>query len=83
MGCNQKRAKKELVRVVRIPEGKAVFDATGKKSGRGAYVCRDMKCLEKAVKTGRLNRCLEVNIEQRVYDDMREYLSEVEKSDDT
>ena len=83
MGCNEKRPKKELVRVVRVPEGEAVFDPTGKKSGRGAYVCPDIKCLEKAVKSGRLERCLEVKIENSVYDDMRAYLLEVNKSGNT
>ena len=81
MGCNEKHPKKELVRVVRTPKGDAVFDPTGKMSGRGAYVCPKMKCLEKAVKTGRISKCLEVEIPISVYDDMREYLSEVSESD--
>ena len=45
VGCREKRDKKDLLRVVRTPEGQLVLDATGKKSGRGAYVCRDPQCL--------------------------------------
>lgn len=77
MGCNEKRPKKELVRVLRTPEGNVVLDATGKKSGRGAYVCPKKECLEKAVKSKRLERCLEVPIPDSVYDELRQYLSEV------
>ena len=51
VGCREKRDKKDLLRVVRTPEGQLVLDATGKKSGRGAYVCRDPQCLKKARKS--------------------------------
>ena len=51
VGCREKRDKKDLLRVVRTPEGQLVLDATGKKSGRGAYVCRDAQCLKKARKS--------------------------------
>jgi len=77
MGCNEKRPKKELIRVVRTPEGAVVLDTTGKKSGRGAYICPKKECLDKAVKSKRLERCLESAIPESVYDELRRFLSEV------
>ncbi|MBP0955021.1 MAG: YlxR family protein [Oscillospiraceae bacterium] len=71
MGCNEKKPKKELIRVVRSPEGAVSLDLTGKKAGRGAYICRDVKCLERAVKTGRIGRSLECTIPPEVYESMR------------
>ena len=67
MGCNEKRPKKELVRVVRTPQGEVLLDVTGKMSGRGAYICPKVSCYEKALKTKRLERCLEVEIPPEVY----------------
>ena len=58
----QVRQKREMVRVVRTPEGKVVLDPTGKRSGRGAYVCPDPDCLAKALASGRLGKSLEVQI---------------------
>ncbi len=74
MGCNEKRPKKELVRVVRTPEGEVLLDLTGKKSGRGAYICPCVACYEKALKTKRLERCLEAEIPQSVYEAVKENL---------
>ena len=74
MGCNEKRPKKELIRVVRTPEGAVELDLTGKKSGRGAYICPVVKCYEKALKSKRLERCLEVEIPESVYDTVKENL---------
>ena len=68
VGCREKRDKKDLLRVVRTPEGQLVLDATGKKSGRGAYVCRDPQCLKKARKSRALDRMLEVSIPDEVYE---------------
>ena len=68
MGCNEKKAKKELIRVVRTPEGTVELDLTGKKSGRGAYICPKFSCFEKAYKSKRLERCLEVEIPEDVYE---------------
>ena len=65
VGCREKRDKKDLLRVVRTPEGQLVLDATGKRSGRGAYVCRDAQCLKKA---RALDRMLEVSIPDEVYE---------------
>lgn len=74
MGCNEKRPKKELVRVVRTPQGEVLLDVTGKKSGRGAYICPNVSCYEKALKTKRLERCLEVEIPSEVYALVKETL---------
>lgn len=74
MGCNEKKPKKELIRIVRTPEGEVVLDTVGKKSGRGAYICKSAACFEKAVKTKRLERCLEVEIPSDIYETIRENL---------
>ena len=70
LGCNERKAKKELLRVVRTPEGEIVLDFTGKRSGRGAYICQDIKCLKKARKSRRIDKNLECEIPDEVYDRM-------------
>ena len=80
MGCNEKRPKPELLRVVRAPDGSVSLDFTGKKSGRGAYICRDVDCLRRARKTGRLGRSLECEIPDAVFDAMEEELSRHDES---
>ncbi len=62
MGCMQTFPKKDLVRIVRTPEGNVEMDLTGKKSGRGAYICRSEACLKKAIKSKRIQANLEVEI---------------------
>ena len=59
VGCREMKEKKELIRVVRSPEGDVSLDPTGKKSGRGAYVCRDPNCLKRAIKQKQLERQLD------------------------
>lgn len=66
-GCNESKPKKELVRVVRDKEGTVSLDLTGKKAGRGAYVCPNTACLLKARKAKRFERALEVSIPDAVY----------------
>ncbi len=73
-GCNEMKPKKELVRVVRSPEGEISLDLTGKKAGRGAYVCRDIECLEKARKAKRLERAFSCEIPSEVFERMEEEL---------
>ena len=70
IGCNEHRPKVELLRVVRSPEGEISLDFTGKKSGRGAYICRDVKCLRRARKSLRIDRTLDVSVPSDVYDAM-------------
>lgn len=62
VGCQLKKPKKELLRIIRTPEGRIEIDVTGKKSGRGAYLCYNMECFEKAAKKGRLNKALKVEV---------------------
>lgn len=76
LGCNEHRPKMELLRVVKTPEGEIVLDFTGKKSGRGAYICRDVKCLKKARKSKRIDSNLGVTVPEEVYDRMESELSE-------
>lgn len=66
VGCGQMKPKKELVRVVRTPEGLVDADPTGKKSGRGVYLCRSVECLEGAMKGKKLERALETAIPEDV-----------------
>ena len=68
VGCMQSFEKKELIRVVRSPEGEVSLDFSGKKSGRGAYVCRNSSCLKKAIKSKRIERNLECEIPDEVYE---------------
>ena len=67
-GCNEMKEKRELVRVVRDPEGNVSIDLTGKKSGRGAYICKDSRCLVKAQKAKRFERAFECNIPEDIYE---------------
>lgn len=75
MGCQAKKDKRELVRIVRSPEGEISVDLTGKKPGRGAYICPDLECLRKVVKSKRLERSLETAISQEIYESLKEQLS--------
>ena len=68
MGCRERKAKKELIRVVRTPEGAVCLDFSGKLNGRGSYLCPDLECLKKARKAKSLERSLEVEIPEEVYD---------------
>ncbi len=70
LGCNEMKPKKELIRAVKSPEGEISLDLTGKKSGRGAYICPDKSCFDKARKGKRLERALETSIPEKVYDAM-------------
>ena len=78
LGCNEHKPKKELLRVVRTPEGEITLDFIGKKSGRGAYICYDVKCLKKARKSKRIDKNLDVVIPEEIYDKME---SELEKNE--
>ncbi|NPV92005.1 MAG: YlxR family protein [Firmicutes bacterium] len=71
VGCQEMRGKKELIRIVRTPTGEIVLDPTGKKSGRGAYICPVSDCLEKAIKKKQLERALNSPIEGSVLDELR------------
>ncbi len=74
MGCNEHKPKIELLRVVRSPEGEISLDMTGRKSGRGAYICYDVACLRRARKSRRLEHNLDCTIPDAVYDRMEQEL---------
>ena len=76
LGCNEHRPKRELLRVVRDPDGNISLDFTGKKSGRGAYICRSVKCLRRAAKSKRIEKNLGCAIPDEVYEKMESELSE-------
>lgn len=74
VGCREMKEKKSLIRIVRNAEGEIFADPTGKKNGRGAYLCKDMACYEKARKSRALNREFEAEIPDQVYEDVRRQL---------
>jgi Predicted nucleic-acid-binding protein implicated in transcription termination len=74
-GCGEMKPKKELVRIVHNAEGEISLDATGKKPGRGAYVCRDPQCLKKAKKAKRLERAFGCAVPGEIYTRLEEELA--------
>ena len=71
MGCNQNKDKKDLIRIVKNKDNEISIDRTGKKEGRGAYICDDVNCLEKVIKSKRLERVLEIPISKEIYESLR------------
>ena len=71
-GCMEMKPKKELIRVVKTPEGEVCVDLTGKKSVRRAKICKDTECLEKAFKAKRLSRNLDIPISDQIYERLKE-----------
>ena len=78
VGCRERKEKRELIRVVRSPEGGISLDFKGKKPGRGAYLCPDLECLKRARKSRALERALEAPIEAGVYESLRAQLASYE-----
>ena len=70
LGCREMKPKRELLRVVRSPEGTVSLDLKGKANGRGAYVCRNSECLKKAIRSKAISRAFETEIPQEIYDAM-------------
>ena len=70
-GCGEMKSKKVLIRVLLEPDGNVTIDATGKKNGRGAYICNKLECFEKAVKTKGLERSLKTQIPDEVFEKLR------------
>ncbi len=66
VGCREMKEKRELIRIVRTPEGETVLDPTGKRSGRGAYVCRNAECLRRSIKQKQLERQLEITLTEEI-----------------
>ena len=75
LGCMSSFPKKDLVRVLKTPEGEVIIDLSGKKSGRGAYICKDKACLKKAIKAKRIQSNLEIEIPDAIYLELEKELS--------
>ena len=75
MGCNTKKDKSELIRIVRNKENQIMIDKTGKQDGRGAYICNNIECLEKAIKTKRIERVLDIKISDEIYENLKKLIN--------
>ena len=71
MGCNTKKDKKDIIRIVKNKDGEINIDKTGKMEGRGAYLCNDIKCLETAIKIKRIEKVFETKIDKDIYEKLR------------
>ena len=78
VGCRESRTKRELIRVIRTPEGQVTLDETGRMNGRGAYLCRRVECLRKARRSKGLERSLKVAIPDEIYDRLEEELKDID-----
>ena len=78
VGCREMKPKRELIRVIRTSEDEILIDATGKKNGRGAYICPNRECLEKAVKSKGLERSLKMAVPQEIYEDFEREMGNLE-----
>ena len=76
MGCRERKEKRELIRVVRAPDGGVSLDFRGKAPGRGAYICPEMACLKKALRSKALDRSLEVTIPEEIYARLEQEMEE-------
>ena len=79
IGCNESKPKKELIRIVRTPEGEMLLDSTCRANGRGAYICNNIDCLQKAIKTKGLNRAFKMNVDNDVLLKLSEEMAELGK----
>ena len=75
MGCNEKKVKRDLIRIVKTNKNEISIDKTGKQEGRGAYICNNEQCLEKVIKTKRLERALEIKISEEVYNNLKRIIN--------
>ena len=78
VGCLEMKPKRKLIRVIRTSEDEILIDATGKKNGRGAYICPNRECLEKAVKNKGLERSLKISVPQEIYEDFEREMGNLE-----
>ena len=78
-GCREMKSKKEMIRVLKTPEDEIVLDTTGRKNGRGAYVCPSIECLDKAIRNHGIERSLKTSVPEEVYEDLTKELSKIEK----
>jgi len=75
IGCNSKKDKKDFIRIVKDNQNNISIDKTGKANGRGAYICDSMDCLEKAIKNKRIEKSFKMNIDEKVYEELRTVMS--------
>ncbi len=80
IGCREMKSKKEMMRVLRTTEGEIQIDVTGKKNGRGAYLCYNRDCLEQAMKSKGLERSLKMPISLEVYEDLKKEFEAIEQN---
>jgi len=78
VGCREMKAKRDLIRVIRNSENKVFIDTTGKKNGRGAYLCPNRECLDKAVKSKGLERSLKIAVPKEIYEDFEREMEHFE-----
>ena len=83
VGCQEMKNKKEMIRVIRTKEGEFLLDATGKKNGRGAYICPSKECFQKAVKNKGLERSFKTSIPKEVYENLEKEFEEGEHAGQT
>ena len=79
IGCQEMKSKKEMIRVIKTAEDEIMLDATGRKNGRGAYLCQSMECLKKAVKSKGLERSFKMAIPKEVYETLEKEMEELGK----
>ena len=80
VGCREMKSKKEMIRVIKTPEDEIIIDATGRKNGRGAYICPSRDCLAKAIKSKGLERSFKMSIPTDVYDQLTKEMEEIDKA---
>ena len=79
VGCQEMKEKKSLIRVVKTAEGDIILDDTGKKNGRGAYICKSLECLKKAKKTKALERSFGVSVSEQVYEELEKEMNQIDR----
>lgn len=75
IGCNSKKDKKDLIRVVKNKDGVISVDLTGKKEGRGVYICKTEECLNKAIKNKKMSSAFEMKIDEKIYESLKEFIN--------
>ena len=79
VGCQEPHNKRDMIRIVKSPEGEFSVDTTGKKSGRGAYICRNIECFNSAVKQHRLEKSFKCQIDVNVYEQLKEEFAKLDE----
>ena len=75
MGCNSKKDKKDLIRIVKNKQNEIKIDKTGKQEGRGTYICNNIECLEKVIKSKRMEKVFEMKISEEIYNNLRNIIN--------